>query len=162
MTSQLPLDSGAVLPPTSTFNDKRIPPKIELLTFLKFTKGTKVLGVIHEVCDEYAVVSLPTMLTGFVRQEVAEGGTGSGNGLPLTKALLPVNTIMVFYVMSTTTEQVLKRVQKKATPAAAVVKKHRIELSPLPVHVNRGVRMDEYLSSSSTMAHVSERGIASV
>eukprot|EP00580_Thalassiosira_gravida_P017224 CAMPEP_0201661930 /NCGR_PEP_ID=MMETSP0494-20130426/4161_1 /ASSEMBLY_ACC=CAM_ASM_000839 /TAXON_ID=420259 /ORGANISM="Thalassiosira gravida, Strain GMp14c1" /LENGTH=2158 /DNA_ID=CAMNT_0048140171 /DNA_START=165 /DNA_END=6644 /DNA_ORIENTATION=+ len=151
VTSQLPLGGGAVLPPTSTSNGKRIPPKIELLTFSKFAKGTKVLGVIREVCEDYALVSLPTMLTGFVRRDVVEGG-------PLTKVLPPVNTIMAFYVMSTTTEQVSKRAQKKATPAAAVVKKRRIELSPLPVHVNRGVRMDEYLSSSSTMDGSSRGG----
>eukprot|EP00581_Thalassiosira_minuscula_P030960 CAMPEP_0183784830 /NCGR_PEP_ID=MMETSP0739-20130205/66191_1 /TAXON_ID=385413 /ORGANISM="Thalassiosira miniscula, Strain CCMP1093" /LENGTH=2127 /DNA_ID=CAMNT_0026028819 /DNA_START=64 /DNA_END=6447 /DNA_ORIENTATION=- len=147
ITSQLPLGGGAVLPPTTTSNGKRIPPKIELLTFSKFAKGTKVLGVIREVSEEYALVSLPTMLTGFVRRE-------EGDGIPLTKVLPPVNTIMAFYVLSTTTEEMSKRQLKAAessgskTPIAA--KKRRIELSFLPLHVNRGVRLDAYLSPSSS------------
>ena len=45
------------------------PAKIELLTFGKLAKGIKVLGVIREVHEEYGVISLPTMLMGFVRRE---------------------------------------------------------------------------------------------
>eukprot|EP00970_Alexandrium_tamarense_P010177 scaffold2045_cov203-Alexandrium_tamarense.AAC.40 len=66
--STLPLGGGAVLPSTSTSNGRRIPPKIELLTFSKLARGTKVLGVVREVKEEYGVVSLCTMLTGFVRR----------------------------------------------------------------------------------------------
>ena len=65
--STLPLGGGSVIPPFSS-NGKVIPPKIELLTFSKMGKGMKVLGVIREVKEEYAVVALPTLLTGFVRR----------------------------------------------------------------------------------------------
>jgi hypothetical protein len=67
--SALPLGGGAVLPPSSSSSGKSVPAKIELLTFSKLGKGMKVLGVIREVREEYGVVALPTMLTGFVRRE---------------------------------------------------------------------------------------------
>jgi hypothetical protein len=68
--SALPLGGGAVLPGSSSSNGKNyIPPKIELLTFGKLGKGMKVLGAVREVKEEYAVISLPTMLVGFVRRE---------------------------------------------------------------------------------------------
>lgn len=57
-----------MLPGTSS-NGRNVPPKIELLTFSKLGKNMKVLGVVREVKEEYCVVSLPTMLAGFVRRE---------------------------------------------------------------------------------------------
>ncbi len=66
--STLPLGGGAVLQPSTGAGGRRMPAKIELLSFGKLGKGTKVLGVIREIKEEYAVVSLPTMLTGFVRR----------------------------------------------------------------------------------------------
>lgn len=66
--STLPLGGGAVLQPSTVAGGRRMPAKIELLSFGKLGKGMKVLGVIREVKEEYAVVSLPTMLTGFVRR----------------------------------------------------------------------------------------------
>ena len=67
--SALPLGGGAVLPPSSSSGGRTIPAKIELLTFGKLARGMKVLGVVREVTTEYAVIALPTMLTGFVRRE---------------------------------------------------------------------------------------------
>lgn len=143
VSSTLPLGGGAVLPPAQTSAGKRVPPKIEALTFSKFAKGTKVLGVIREVADDYAVVSLPTMLTGFVRR------SAEGDGPPLTRVLPGADSIMAFYVLSTTTEDVTKKQQKANESRGGVpqaTKKRRIELSPYPVHVNGGVRVDDYLS----------------
>jgi len=104
-----------------------------------------VLGVIREVCEEYAVVSLPTMLTGFVQR--------GENGAPLTKVLPPVNSIMAFYVLSTTTEAVSKRDQKQSGTSASMTSKskRRIELSASPIHVNTGVRLEEYISPNSSV-----------
>ena len=62
------LGGGGVIPSALTSTGRRIPAKIDLLAFSKLAKGTKVLGVLREVQEEYAVVSLPTMLTGFVRR----------------------------------------------------------------------------------------------
>jgi hypothetical protein len=67
--SALPLGGGGVLPPTTSGGGKVTPAKIELLTFGKLAGGMKVLGVVREVKEEYAVVALPTMLVGFVRRE---------------------------------------------------------------------------------------------
>ena len=138
VVSQLPLGGGAVLPAMITSSGKRIPPKIELLSFSKLAKGTKVLGVIREVTPDYAVVSLPTMLTGFVRR-------AHDNDAPLTRMLPPVNTVMAFSILSTTTQEVSKK--DKANNPNGPVKKRRIELSPWPLHVNAGVNIDEFLKS---------------
>lgn len=140
VVSQLPLGGGAVLPAMVTSSGKRIPPKIELLSFSKLAKGTKVLGVIREVTPDYAVVSLPTMLTGFVRR-------ADETDAPLTRVLPPVNTVMAFSIVSTTTQEVSKK--DKANNPNAPVKKRRIELSPWPIHVNAGVNIDEFLKDTS-------------
>ena len=62
------MGGGGVLAASSS-GGRSIPAKIELLTFGKLGKGMKILGVVREVREEYAVVSLPTMLMGFVRRE---------------------------------------------------------------------------------------------
>ncbi|KAK1744257.1 rRNA biogenesis protein RRP5 [Skeletonema marinoi] len=141
VVSQLPLGGGAVLPAMVTSSGKRIPPKIELLSFSKLAKGTKVLGVIREVTPDYAVVSLPTMLTGFVRR------ADENDNAPLTRILPPVNTVMAFSIVSTTTQEVSKK--DKANNPNAPVKKRRIELSPWPIHVNAGVNIEEFLKADS-------------
>lgn len=143
VVSQLPLGGGAVLPAMVTSSGKRIPPKIELLSFSKLAKGTKVLGVIRELTPEYAVVSLPTMLTGFVRR-------ADENDPPLSRVLPPVNTVMAFSIVSTTTQEVSKK-DKANNPNASSVKKRRIELSPWPIHVNAGVNIEEFLKSTSSL-----------
>jgi len=143
VVSQLPLGGGAVLPAMVTSSGKRIPPKIELLSFTKLAKGTKVLGVIREVTPEYAVVSLPTMLTGFVRR------ADENNDPPLTRVLPPVNTVMAFSIVSTTTQEVSKKDKANNPNIASSVKKRRIELSPWPIHVNAGVNIEEFLKSTT-------------
>ena len=138
--SSLPLGGGSVLPPASSSSGKRIPARIELLSFSKFARGTKVLGCVREVSAEYAVVSLPTMLTGFVRRE--DGGP------PLTDVLPGENSIMAFWVSSTETEHVGKKAAAKGGIMQSA-KKRRIELSPYPAQVNSGLRLDDYLRGGS-------------
>ena len=124
--------------------------------------------MIREVTDEYAVVSLPTMLTGFVRrgggsESIRSNSQGDTRSPPLLTRVLPkVNTVMAFYVLSTSTTTIEQHDGSKkerqtaaaaattATTTSAQVKKRRIELSPWPVHVNAGVRVDEYLSPKSS------------
>lgn len=56
---------------------------------------------------------------------------------------------MAFSILQTTTEDAPKNKSGGGnTPTATPVKKRRIELSPLPIHVNKGVRLDEFLSAS--------------
>ncbi|KAL7554857.1 hypothetical protein ACHAWF_018571 [Thalassiosira exigua] len=147
-TSDLPLGGGSVVPPSVGPSGRRVPARIESLTFSKFAKGTKVLGVIREVAEEYALVSLPAMLTGYVRRE--EGGEA------LTRVLPPVGSAMGFAVASVGVEEVSKRQQKKDAAAGGAgnrpARRRRIELSPHPAHVNAGVRVDEYLSPLSGSA----------
>ena len=63
---------GAVLP--SSLYPKR-DALIQNLSFAKLDKGTKLLGVVREdgVNDDYCIVSLPNMLTGFIRRGVGGG-----------------------------------------------------------------------------------------
>lgn len=141
VTSQLPLGGGGVLPPTVTPDGRRrIPPRIEALTFAKFARGTKVLGVVRELHDDYAVISLPTMLVGYVRREA--------NGPPLTRVFpqsgggydgsTANHPVMAFAVLSATTED--GKDEKDGKRIA--VRRRRIELSPWPVHVNDGAVVD--------------------
>lgn len=47
-------------------------PFIEALGFSKLDKGTKLLGIVREVQDDFVVFSLPNLLTGYVlRNEVS-------------------------------------------------------------------------------------------
>lgn len=39
---------------------------IEALSFPKLAKGTKLLGTVREIFDEYALISLPGLLTGYI------------------------------------------------------------------------------------------------
>ena len=64
------------------------------------------------------MVSLPTMLTGFVRR------ADENDDAPLTSILPPVNTVMAFSIVSTTTQEVSKK--DKANNPNAPVKKRRI------------------------------------
>jgi len=143
VTSRLPLGGGAVLPPSRTPDGKRrIPPRIEALTFAKFARGMKVLGVVREVRDDYAVISLPTMLVGYVvRRDDEENGGGSS----LIKVLPRVNSVMAFYVLNVTTKTT------STTTTSDKKKQHRmIELSPWPTHVNDGIRLPPPLSSNTS------------
>eukprot|EP00978_Attheya_sp_CCMP212_P011465 scaffold28281_cov53-Attheya_sp.AAC.5 len=87
-TQQAPLGGGSVLAPSG-----RKDALIEALSFNKLAKGTKLLGLIREVADEYAVVSLPNMLTGFIRRQTSHKAKTNENAPPLTKVLVP-NTMM--------------------------------------------------------------------
>ena len=125
------------------------------------------MGCIKEVHDDYALVSLPTLLTGYVKREqfANDYNNGSGGvGVELTKVLPGINTMMAFYVVGTTTEVLSKRQQQQQQMAnsssgggglTTPVKKRRIELSVHPQDVNIGLRLDEYLTPSSTTKAVS-------
>jgi hypothetical protein len=39
---------------------------IEALSFKKLAKGTKLLGIVREVNDDFCLISLPSLLTGYV------------------------------------------------------------------------------------------------
>jgi hypothetical protein len=67
-TSLLPIGGGGVVQPT----EKKKEAHIEALSFGKLGKGTKLLSVVREIHDEYAVVSLPNLLNGYIlKREVS-------------------------------------------------------------------------------------------
>lgn len=58
-SSGLPLGGGNV-----THSKKEA--TIEALSFKSLAKGTKLLGVVREVNDDFCLVSLPSLLTGYI------------------------------------------------------------------------------------------------
>lgn len=61
-TSMLPLGGGGVVAP----NQKQKEALIESISFQKLAKGTKLLGIVREINDKFALVSLPNLLTGYI------------------------------------------------------------------------------------------------
>lgn len=74
--SLLPLGGGGVVfkKRATVLGTKRsTEPFIEALGFSRLAKGTKLLGIVREVQEEFVLVSLPNLLTGYVlRTEVSE------------------------------------------------------------------------------------------
>lgn len=143
-SSMLPLGGGAVLQPTAYdhTNKKDGHSKaalIESLSFNKLGKGTRLLGLVRDVAPDYVVVSLPNMLTGFVRR-VKETDT------PLTD-VYNKNTMMAFTIVKTTAETVASTAEqrrKSATAAAAKPQtRRRIELTASPQIINADLRLPD-------------------
>lgn len=61
-TSLLPVGGGGVVQPHSQKKEAQI----EALSFSKLAKGTKLLGIVKEVHEDYAIVSLPNLLNGYI------------------------------------------------------------------------------------------------
>lgn len=128
--SSLPLGGGAVQPPTDTSNYKK-PAFIESISFQKLTKGMKLLGIVREVAEEYAVVSLPSMLTGFIRRD-----TNAGVRLD---HVVSVGMVLPVVIVKATSETVKN---KSDGPKNKPVVKRRIELTVSPSAVNSGLSND--------------------
>jgi ribosomal protein S1 len=106
--SLLPLGGGGVVMHTQ---GKKIEPLIEALSFGKLAKGTKLLGFVREVHDEFAVLSLPNLLTGYMLQD----------GLPLTKCV-QIGQCLSVSIVKIVSEHVSggqqrRRIQVSAKPA---------------------------------------------
>lgn len=69
-TSFLPLGGGAVVQPSARSNKKHDAPLIEALSFNKLAKGTKLLACVKQVADDYILMSLPNLLTGYILKKV--------------------------------------------------------------------------------------------
>jgi rRNA biogenesis protein RRP5 len=110
-------------------NNGQKPAFIESLSFQKIAKGTKLLGIVREVAPEYAVVSLPSMLTGFIRPE-------SNSGVPLNR-VVDLGMMLPVVVLKTASESVGGDANNKTT-----VVKRRLELSVSPTMLNNGLAAD--------------------
>jgi rRNA biogenesis protein RRP5 len=126
--STLPLGGGGVLQPTQSSSLKK-PAFIESLSFQKLAKGTKLLGIVREVAEEYAVVSLPGLLTGFLCKDKT--------GTPLTK-VVSVGMCLPVIVVKATSETVKDNNSNTKQP----IQKRRIELSVAPPLLNSGLNAD--------------------
>eukprot|EP00979_Chaetoceros_neogracilis_P000704 scaffold162_cov267-Chaetoceros_neogracile.AAC.54 len=126
-SSSLPLGGGAVLQPTQTTNSKK-PAFIESISFQKLAKGTKLLGIVREVSEEYAVVTLPSMLTGFIRQDAKSGIS--------LRRVVSVGQFLPVVVVKATSESV------KTKNSSKPQMKRRIELSVSPSLFNNGLSSD--------------------
>ena len=126
-SSALPLGGGAVLQPTQSASAKK-PAFIEAISFQKLAKGTKLIGVVRDVASEYAVVSLPSMLTGFVRRDAK-------SDIPVNK-VLSIGQFLPVVVVKATSESV------KIKNGSSSQMKRRIELSVSPSLLNTGLSPD--------------------
>jgi hypothetical protein len=124
-TSSLPLGGGGVLQPIGSAAAKKAA-FIEPLSFQMLAKGTKLLGIVREVATEYVVVSLPSMLTGFIQSR--------DNGIRLDHAL-SVGMVLSVVVIRATSESV-KSNPKSSTKSTV---KRRIELTVSPGPINDGL-----------------------
>ena len=50
---------------------------IEALSFKSLAKGTKLLGMVRQVNDDFCLVSLPSLLTGYILPNATSGNSGS-------------------------------------------------------------------------------------
>ena len=145
-SSVLPLGGGAVLQPTQSASAKK-PAFIEAISFLKLAKGTKLFGIVKDVTSEYAVVSLPTMLTGFVRNDAK-------SVIPLDR-VLSVGQFLPVVVVKATSETV------KSKNGSSSQMKRRIELSVSPALLNNGLSADmlhEAISIRGKIRSVEDNG----
>lgn len=127
-SSSLPLGGGGVLQPTQSSSLKK-PAFIESLSFQKLAKGTKLLGIVREVAEEYAVVSLPGMLTGFLRKDKTD--------VSLNR-VVSVGMCLAVIVLKATSETVIDKNASSKQP----IQKRRIELSVAPALLNAGLTID--------------------
>jgi len=126
-SSSLPMGGGAVLQPTQTATSKK-PAFIESISFQKLAKGTKLLGIVREVAEEYAVVTLPSMLTGFIRQDAK-------SSISLDR-VVSVGQFLPVVVVKATSESI------KTKNSSKPQMKRRIELSVSPSLFNNGLSAD--------------------
>ena len=122
-TSSLPIGGGGVLQPTGGSASTKKAAFIESLSFQKIARGTKLLGIVREVATEYVVVSLPSMLTGFIRRH---------DGIRLDH-VLSVGMVLAVEVVRATSESVSAKSSSNSTV------KRRIELAISPGKINSGL-----------------------
>jgi hypothetical protein len=154
--SLLPLGGGGVVykknhhlnaTTTATSSDKKkhssstpSEPFIEALGFSRLAKGTKLLGVVREVQEEFALVSLPNLLTGYVLR--SESGK---NAVPLTHTI-SVGQVLACVIIKTVTETTTTAAAAAAASSQPKKKnngttRRRIQVSLEPSVVN--VRHEE-------------------
>ena len=112
--SLLPMGGGGVVQSSSEKRDKgkSSAPVIEAFGFSKLAQGTKVLGVIREVQHEFAVVSLPNLLTGYM----LAGGNGGHSLKDVVRVGQTLSVVVEKVVSETVGGQKRRRIQVSALP----------------------------------------------
>ncbi|KAJ3098421.1 hypothetical protein HDU97_004005 [Phlyctochytrium planicorne] len=122
------------------------------LSFKRLKAGVKMLGVIREVNDLDAVVSLPNQLTGFISitevstkvtslvEQAAAGEDGSEEDIPSLTKLLYVGQLIPCTIVSLENDEDSS--------------KRRIELSIKPSFCNKGLKLDEVYAGMTISASV--------
>lgn len=130
------IGGGGVLP-ASQKNKEAL---IESLTFSKLEVGTKVLGVVRPdgIHEGYALISLPNMLTGYIRRGIG----GGSEDVPLTKVLSPLQILPVS-IQSLSTSNIDDGSSSKKKKQQKQQASKRIELSVLPKDLNAGLSADQ-------------------
>ncbi|KAG7347708.1 30S ribosomal protein S1 [Nitzschia inconspicua] len=124
--SLLPLGGGGVVMTAKRLHHKNgsskdttttkvATPIIEALSFSKLAKGTKLLACVKQIQDEYAIVSLPNLLTAYILPQ---------DPYPLRHTLAVGQTLAVA-IQKVATEQVKGGVSRR-----------RIQVTPLPQAIN--------------------------
>jgi ribosomal protein S1 len=148
--SLLPLGGGGVVISTRRVHSKKGSnettsttttagtPIIEALSFSKLAKGTKVLAHVKQVQDEFALVSLPNLLTAYILPQAP---------YPLRHTLAVGQTLAVV-VQKVAAEQV-----------AGGASRRRIQVTPLPQAINsRSLLMgDDNNNKKFTLASAANR-----
>ena len=109
---------------------------IEAFGFSKLAKGTKVLGIVREIHNEYAILSLPNMLSGYVLPQ--KPSSSSSQQWSLLNCMQVGQTLSVV-VQKVVTETIGKMQQQQQQNQ----RKRRIQVSPLPNHINPRGDSDE-------------------
>jgi len=128
--SLLPLGGGGVALATKRQKKKHggeatavpVSPVIEALSFSKISKGTKLLACVREVQEEYAIVSLPNLLTAYILPQQHQR---TGEVLYPLSHTLKVGQTLAVTVQKVATETIRGGGQSK-----------RIQVSPLPQYIN--------------------------
>uniref|UniRef100_A0A7S4MZ58 S1 motif domain-containing protein n=1 Tax=Odontella aurita TaxID=265563 RepID=A0A7S4MZ58_9STRA len=149
-TSVLPLGGGAVVQPGERDHLKSLRGQshskgggggrayIQPLKFAHLAPGTLLLGVIKEVRDEYALVSLPGMLTGYIRRSPA------GDDLPLDEALTE-GSVMAVVVKEVGTDtsvsdpQSSRKSNDQARDSARTSRRIELDAAPSAVNARLGI-----------------------
>jgi ribosomal protein S1 len=135
--SLLPLGGGGVVLLHAQGKSTKQEPLIEALSFSKLAKGTKLFGIVREVHEEFAVLSLPNLLTGYLLQE----GT-----LPLTRSVT-VGQCLAVAIVKIVTETVTGGQQRR-----------RIQVSAKPSALNSGDAPSRKVSVRGQVVSVEDHG----
>ena len=92
---------------------------IEALSFSKLHPGVKLLGIVRQVNEDFAIIALPNMLNGYIRRKESSSNVQS---VPVDQ-MVSVNQVLTVAVVKTATETL-----------AGGESKRRIEVSVLPQH----------------------------